>query len=731
MIILENRETVTTELRLLDHNDISTLELPEGAITRLGRGWITGGMAFAPDGMHLVVATTIGCYWYDLNTMSLRALLNTEHGMLSDITFSHDGQWIATGNWDGIVYVWDAHNLNCVAKIDIPKGTECMLGFARDLTFSPDGQFLSMSSLIAYGGGTYFTLYDWKKNSKEPTSSFKARAKGEKRGVYPIAISPDATLLAYTSAADIISVVKLGTKEHIAEFSIDHIDSTWERCHKIVFSPCGEFLAVCNYGNKFQVWNVRNNNLELSSAIDSENQCVRGIPAYTSDGTLQVAGIYNSEVVIYDAVQGEIVDTVEYKRVLDGNFSADGTRLALHNKQGEVQIWTLGDPSKVKSLPTHLSRGVAKVWTLKKENQTLLSDHDPNGYMLWNVTKRQVKRTFYLPSSNPRGVVSISDSRDLLAAVENRNVVNIWNLTTDTQMAKLTENMRGLRVRRIVFSPTEEYLATVNIRNDMKIWDIATETQIAELTQKPNSTITAIGFSRIGNYFVSVYEEHFEIWDTIRWEKMDSVALPGESSKRWRLYIHPNRMHFITNNRKDPCIVWDLKSGKQLGPLEITVCSDTLLYKGLPQDIQRFHEVPEQTESFYQRIWGIPRFSPCGTFIAAVVRRSGRHNEIRFWDATTLNPSMIIIPPTSCQSPQTIAFSRCGNYFAVGAQWQDGQKRIPIHIYDVKNYENIHTFWGHNSDVWSIDFSPDGNILASGSYDGTILLWDMASHISS
>ena len=37
-IILKNRKTVTPELKPLDHKEMSTLELPEGAITRLGRG---------------------------------------------------------------------------------------------------------------------------------------------------------------------------------------------------------------------------------------------------------------------------------------------------------------------------------------------------------------------------------------------------------------------------------------------------------------------------------------------------------------------------------------------------------------------------------------------------------------------------------------------------------------------------------------------------------------------
>jgi WD40 repeat protein len=36
------------------------------------------------------------------------------------------------------------------------------------------------------------------------------------------------------------------------------------------------------------------------------------------------------------------------------------------------------------------------------------------------------------------------------------------------------------------------------------------------------------------------------------------------------------------------------------------------------------------------------------------------------------------------------------------------------------------TFMGHADSVYCVAFSPDGKTLASGSYDGTIKLWDVA-----
>ena len=50
-----------------------------------------------------------------------------------------------------------------------------------------------------------------------------------------------------------------------------------------------------------------------------------------------------------------------------------------------------------------------------------------------------------------------------------------------------------------------------------------------------------------------------------------------------------------------------------------------------------------------------------------------------------------------------------------------------INLWDVSSKKPIATLMGHKKSVTSVAYSPDGKILASGSFDGTIKLWDVNS----
>ncbi|MFO0969992.1 MAG: hypothetical protein U0793_30945, partial [Gemmataceae bacterium] len=58
---------------------------------------------------------------------------------------------------------------------------------------------------------------------------------------------------------------------------------------------------------------------------------------------------------------------------------------------------------------------------------------------------------------------------------------------------------------------------------------------------------------------------------------------------------------------------------------------------------------------------------------------------------------------------------------------KDKPKDKPKTDGDKPKLDIVHTFKGHGAEVYSVAFSPDGKMLATGSFDFTVKLWDTAS----
>lgn len=678
---MENRKLVKPAFRPIDDTDVTTWELPDGAIARFGHG-LRLDVEFSHDGTYLSVATKIGFWLYDMETLAPRALWGTERGMMNVATFSHDARWIATGDQDGILKVWDTQNGQCVARTDW-GGTE-RRNVILHVQFSPNDQYLAAS------GFGHSAVYAWNTELNAPIGNFKLenpkssdyRKEGTSYDRYfPIAFSPNSKLFAYVTSPETVTVSDINTGEDIA-----HLTGHTAPLHTLLFSPCGQYLASASRGAVVQVWDIQNESLTMMPKTYQGNR-VR--LAYTTDEILRVADIYNDKVTMWNASQHKKRDvfrttstTADYAR-----FSNDGTKFAITCRNRKIQIWHEGDATTRSFFSGYGS--IPYSVAFMQDNNTLIGGNwGGTGKIFWNIKNREVQRI--LPPSGKR-----------------RSLGQCMTL-----------------------SPDDQFMAIETRNNDIQVWHIESEELVVNLKGHENG-IYSLTFSPNGEYIVSGgSKDELYIWDVSRWEKQHTLI--GHTSSIEAIAFHPEGNRFVTSSRDGTALLWNVETGEQISPLPLPeTLDDSSLYRGEPDEIERVINGGNLQWKDGQHMQSIV-FSPCGNWIAGGLGTwdaDGLINEIRLWDTETLETRMIFLQPHGCIRPWALTFSPCGKYLVSGAWWKWGLDKAPIHLWEMSTGENIHTFWGHSSDVQDLAYSPDGKYLASGSFDGTVLLWDMKPFI--
>lgn len=622
-------------------------------------------MAFSPDGKYLAVGSRIGLWWYQLSDLSPIALWETDRGLVSATAFSDDGQLLVTGNWDGDIKVWDVQQANILVRLKIPALTYRKIP-VKQVTLSPNKRYLAAS-------GSEDVVYVWSLETGDLIAKFTGidkKRSGRWSTIIPLSFSPDSQLLASTGFDCNVSVWNVKENKKIA-YLTGH--TSW--IYSICFSPCAQFLATGDQGGTLRVWDVPRGMEYMQS---TEYATHRVTTCYLSSGTLMAAGNYENKVVIWNVSRREKFDTFECHGVVHtACFSDCGTQLVVAS-QRELKVWKANNSSTVSSIHRHTS---VPILTAFSPDQKTLMSLGGNTIQLWDV-KRKRLRTI-LEKKNGIHSFVCSSSGKIFAAGIHETTVKVWDIEKSGHpIAEFKKHQK--RVYAVAFSPTGKQLVTADIEGNIYIWDVHGCKKLSKLT------------------------EHV---DWIR-----------------SLAFSPDGKQLVTACENKTALLWDVERGTLIISLSLTPPLDANKYKG------NYSEVQRRLKSLSKRTnkWVSPfaietiSFSPCGNVIAG-----GLYSEIRLWSAANHEILYSIQLPRGCQWPFALVFSPCGHYLASGSWYISNMspKKLSVRLWEVASGENIATFWGHPTDIQSLAFSPDGTLLASGSFDGTILLWDVTPYL--
>ena len=242
-------------------------------------------MKLASDGKTLVVhAYGNQCVLWDINADPPRIIDRfilkgyPKAGLNVKFAFSADGNMLATGGENGLVYVWELTVSKQVRHRFTVKGHKHDI---RTLAFSPDGKMLA-------SGGEGGTLCLWRVS--DGASLFKSTA--HRSWVTAVAFSPDSKILASGGNELFFWDPATGTQLQENPRGLTALIST------LMFSPDGSTLVAGNWDGILELWDVRTGGL-----LSTHTGHTRWIEVlkFSADGkTLASASYWDGTILIWD-----------------------------------------------------------------------------------------------------------------------------------------------------------------------------------------------------------------------------------------------------------------------------------------------------------------------------------------------------------------------------------------------------------------------------------------------
>ncbi len=424
--------------------------LPPGAILRLGkRYWQHRGtvscIEVSPDGTLVASGDWNGVIrLWDASNLKPRFLL--EHGdrMLECLTFSPDGHHLASADGKGHIRLWDLFRRTVGRALEENPGT------IRSIAFSPDGRQL------AAGGENekdqekgFIRLWDVE------TGKILWETNAESKPILSIAYDRNGRWIATGGKSPWIQLLDAGNGTLLHQAHVYGDDTVGS----LALSPDGRSLASNGNDSRVTLWNVRESpesGTVLQDPRTFEGKKSRiGMLRYAPDGK-SLAVKDDGGIAIRDAVTGEIIRRIEGKPESIGCFTydRDGHRLFGGDFDGSIHAWDAGSAAEV-----HLRKGLPYgtrhvVWTADGARIVTAAGKGP--ISVWDFPSGR-KRHELGDDTDIFNAIAVSPDSLLLSGsslsapvVGPRTHVRLWNLSDGRELAQRT----GVSIDALAFDPS-------------------------------------------------------------------------------------------------------------------------------------------------------------------------------------------------------------------------------------------------------------------------------------
>ena len=618
-------------------------------------------------------------------------------------TFTADGVGTAVAELEGDYRTW---HLPRAATARLGKGA---LGESdRAVALSVDGRCLAVASSI---GVWLYEAATARAQALLPTET----------GVHSVAFSLDGILAA---GLDNGGVALWGVETGERTGTLRH--GAWGGV-TVVFSPDGTALASGSLEQIIRLWDVETRHLAGTWEVARGSDSYWDISVtFSPDGTRLVSGFQDGTVRLWDVAAQTEVATLEghTDRVASVAFSPDGGLLASGGGRDDptVRLWDAASQSQIAILRGNTSE-VRSLSFSSPDGATLASGSSDGTVRLWDVDTHDETGIWADHRDGIRSVTFSPNGATLVSGAADGTV-----LLRDLE----TGNTAGLSghasspLSSMALSPEGAILASGYLDGTVRLWDAAARTRIATL-EGHTSGVTSLSFTTDGSLLASgSWDRTVKLWEVGTRELVG--RLEGHAGGVVSVAFSPDGATLASAGGWNDATIrlWDVEAREQIGLLEghtrdvlsVAFSPDgATLASGGGYDDKTVKLWDVATRDLIVTLEGHEHgvnavaFSPEGTILAS----GSADTKVRLWDVVTRAPLATLQDRNTVGS---VTFSPYGNSLVSGV-WG------AVTLWDVGTKERTATLEGHTGWVHSVGFSRYGATLASGSSDGTMLLWDM------
>jgi WD40 repeat protein len=720
---------------------------------------------------------------------------------LHSLALSPDGSVVATGHSDGTVRLWDYEKGTLIRLL--PSATTPI----THLTFSSDGTMLAataqsnvqmwhvdngMRSTVHVGRYHNTMAVAWRPNSYDlavANGSDPLMIHPRNEPAYPLldtpveamAYSPDGTQLAVAlqplypplsavSSRQFITpqerpiwIVDADTGARLQELSDDRTT------YFMAYTPDGKTLVVGS-SNLLRTWDIASGMLTFESTLPdfpngwaitpdgaqiailsqragvsffdlSSGAHLRDLPIdaglvgwltiHPSDGQM-ISGEINGRPLLLDATTGIFNFRFDHPRErliaispgLSLFATADIRTITVRDLASDRVVYELADAA---AFITDLAISPDGKWLTAREQQGHL--------LLWDLASGQLQWR-KMPLDEQGGVVAfasdgyivIGGSAGLLVLIDAADGSLLGQLPVGGEITDLTASSRNEAA--LIVGDFDAVALRVDL--DSLLDDPQGDNAIIQTLDDPEVVNGQIAYSPDGSLLAlargigATPTGTLEIWETATNRRVHNIVLEKQNAVN-ALAFSPDGQRIATGASYIPPItIWDVATGEQLqtvGGAKATTPSTRLAFT--PDGTQLFatdeNAVTTRfslTPSYNLRtltghrgiVWEV-ELSPNGQYAMT----AGEDHSIRVWDWQT--GAQLYQFPEQPERVYSVSYSPSGDAVLVGGY--DGQPRL----YD--NSGNLlATFPAHRS--WIVDavFRPDGNAFATAGQDGSVVAWN-------